>query len=111
MIPSIDVKTYLCKTGVMRQGGHAQKKVRDAIRDEWVQQISESGNFTDYLELRYFKGQSLVHLKIPMKWQVDYLENEIAWYEDELTREQRESYQNAIKELKKILNRIKLRLP
>ena len=114
MITSIDVKTYLCKTGIMRQGGHAQKKARDAIRDEWLLQIAESGNFTDYLELRHFKGQNLVHLEIPMKWQADYLETEIAWYEDELTREedeeQRESYQNAIKELKKILNRIKLRL-
>ena len=111
MIPSIDVKTYLCKTGIMKQGGHAQKQTRDAIRNEWVQKIAESGNFTDYLELRHFKGQSLVHLMIPMKWQVEYLENEIAWYEDELTREQRESHQTAIKELKKILNRIKLRLP
>ena len=115
MIPSIDVKTYLCKTGIMKQGGHAQKKARDAIRDEWVQQISESGNYTDYLELRHFKGQSLVHLEIPMKWQVEYLEDEIAWYEDELTREedidQRESYRYAIKDLKKIVTRIKLRLP
>lgn len=115
MIPSIDVKTYLCKTGIMRQGIHAQKQTRDAIRNEWVQSIAVSGNFTDYLELRNFKGQSLVHLEIPMKWQVEYLKDEIAWYEDELTREddeeQRESYTTAIKELNKILNRIKLRLP
>lgn len=115
MIPSIDVKTYLCKTGIMKQGGHAQKQTRDAIRDEWVQSITESGNYRDYLELRHFKGQSLVHLEIPMKWQADYLENEIAWYEDELTREedeeQRETYQSAMEDLRKILSRIKLRLP
>ena len=115
MIPSIDVKTYLCMTGIMRRGGHAQKQTRDAIRDEWVKQITESGNFTDYLELRYFRGQRLVHLEIPMKWQADYLEKKIAWYEDALTREedkdQRESYQSRIKDLETILSRIKLRLP
>ena len=99
----------------MKQGGHAQKQTRDAIRSEWEQSIAESGNFRDYLELRHFKGQKLVHLVIPMKWQVEYLENEIAWYDDELTREEdeerRESHMDMIKELKRVLNRIELRLP
>lgn len=114
MIPSIDIKTYLCKTGNMRYGKSVTDRVRGEIRDEWIQTIHTSGEFRDYLELRYFEGQSLVHLEIPKKWQVEYLEDEIAWYEDELTREedidQREAYNTAIKDLWKILNRIKLGL-
>lgn len=117
MIPTIDVKTYLCKIGVMRQGGYAISKTRNEIREEWERTVGESGHFTDYLELRHFKGWSIVHLLVPRKWQTEYIQSQIddldGLLENAVENEDQDlidQYRPLLKEWERELSRIKLGL-